>query len=211
MKKLIGLGLVAMMVMGLAGAASAADNKWTVQLRAGVLSGTTWANSQAATTIGVQPSAVAPGYHSTLASNGVGIFGVDPDPYKMANKDYRAFAEGQEKYIWNLKLATGASWVETNVITVGWWIPAATEALPTGPFTLEVFRNGQLVKAMVDNELYGTAQIKSLGTYTLGAGATENWQVVATYGGTVIPEPGSIVAMLSGLVGLAGYGIRRRK
>jgi len=40
MKKLIVLGIVGMMVMGLAGTASATIDNWTVALRAGQLSGT---------------------------------------------------------------------------------------------------------------------------------------------------------------------------
>ena len=40
-------------------------------------------------------------------------------------------------------------------------------------------------------------------------GGTNN--KAAAFDGIVIPEPGSMIALLSGLVGLVGFGIRRRK
>lgn len=205
MKKIIGIGIAAMMVMGLAGAASAADGKWSLNLRAGVLTGTTWSAAMNPTTIGVQPAAVAATYHAAPAPTTAGIFSINPDAAKMASKDYRV--DGQAEYVWNLKLQTGASWNANNTITIGAWVPVAAEATPAAPWTVKLYRGNEFVAQYLDDGQYGTSKIKTLASLKLDAGVSEDWQVVAT----AVPEPGSIVAMLSGLVGLAGFGIRRRK
>lgn len=206
MKKLIGLGLVAMMVMGLAGAASAADDNWAMQIRAGKLSGSTWVNSLAATTFGVR-AATEFGFHASFTTVQAGIYGVNPDATKRANKDYRPYAADAQEIVWDLKLETGSAWNTDDLVTVAWWCPSSSYAPPAAPWQIQVFRNGQLVDKFVDSGAYGTSSLKVLGSYEMAAGSVEDWQIVAT----AVPEPGSIVAMLSGLVGLAGYGIRRRK
>jgi len=83
---------------------------------------------------------------------------------------------------------------------------AAAEAL-TPEWTVKVFRNGQLQSTYVNDGQYGTTKLKPIVSFEAPVGAIESWTIVAT----TVPEPGSMVAMLSGLVGLVGYGIRRRK
>lgn len=48
-------------------------------------------------------------------------------------------------------------------------------------------------------------------TFTDTSGMVGRENAVALTLGEAVPEPGSMVAMLSGLVGLVGFGIRRRK
>jgi hypothetical protein len=145
-------------------------------------------------------------FFATLTTVQVGIYGVDPDAAKMANKDYRV--KGATSYTWNFRLKTGTAWNATNACVVGWWIPAAGEAIPAASqWTITAYRNGVLQSKYVDDLQYGQSKIKQIGTYTLATDSIENWTVVAK----VVPEPGSMVAMFSGLVGLVGFGIRRKK
>ena len=50
-------------------------------------------------------------------------------------------------------------------------------------------------------------------TFSVLVGNREQGGIIyaVTADDAVIPEPSSLLAMLSGLVGLVGYGIRRRK
>lgn len=213
MKKLIGIGIVIMMVVGLATAANATAAAWTVSLRAGVLTGAVWSNAQNATSIALAATATAT-YHASLTSLQAGFYGVDPDPAKMANKDQRI--AGGTTYTWNMHLATGASWVTTQTCTLAWYIPVVaqsptkktdgtTEAAPL--WSIKVYKGEELQNSILDNGLYGATNNHIIGTYTLTQGLAEDWKIVAT---KVVPEPGTILAALS-ILAPAGMLFRRRK
>jgi hypothetical protein len=194
MKKVIVVCIVMAMVICLSEMASASESQWTVYLRAGVLTGTTWSYSQSASRFGVQ-AAASSSYHASLQSNAVGIYGVDPDPNKMANKDYRA--ADIWSYVWHFKLATGSAWNPDNKITVGWYCPISTEA-PSYFSPIFIYRNGLLQNIYRDDEVYGSSAIKVAATdIYLASGTTENWTVCAW---CLSPEPAGIFSLVGGLV-----------
>lgn len=211
MKKIIGIGLAVLMVVSLGVAANASATAWTMVMKAG--NGTTYLGAQGITQIGIAAAAAAPTYFSAgPSSTQAGFYGVDPDPAKFCNKDIRA--AGLDAYTWNMKLATGTGWTAQN-ITIGWNFPASASAATTA-WTFKFFREGQLFATVSDagSGYSGTNLIALAPTVDFGAapaGKIESWQIVASKEVVVTPEPGSILAMLSGLVGLAGYSIRRRK
>lgn len=216
MKKLIVIGIVAAMVMGLAVAASAAlDDTWMMQLRpyaGGVSAGTVTLGtkpgaSDSYTTVGGEDGVLTPpiGTPGELISLIV--------PGQRTSKDVRApLTVGQTK-IWDLSLyiVGGGS----GTIKLDGWMAGTTNMLShsTGgdPDIKLELKKGSEVLWTVPYDVSGSQSAPTFTTNIAFSGQPISLQLVASAMPAEIPEPGSMVAVLSGLVGLVGFGIRRRK
>lgn len=210
MKKLIiGLGIAAM-VMGMAVGANAASANWQLNLRAGLpvdanAATVNWTSSTGPCIVGIGTAAV--GTYASFASTSVGIW-VD-NGQGVGNKQIKA--AGEDTYSWALKLENKSTG-PTSSIKLGWWVQSATYADLSG-WTFKLYKGtgDNLTNEVVlasNGKVAGTAgYVQIFDTRTIARNAVEDYTLVAT----AVPEPGSMVAMLSGLAGLVGFGIRRRK
>jgi len=214
MKKLIVIGIVAAMVMGLAAAASAGVNdNWVIQLRASDLNG---ANFMTATQFGTNATKTDgndagtdallsgnPGTAAEIYCTDLG--GASPRWYK----DIRAPFAGATK-VWNLVLTAGISYADTKIKVTGWNPTGASyDLLPSAlsGFTVTLYQ-GPTVIYRFDPDVNGTSTAPQFTKIFDYSGSPIALQLKME---PIIPEPGSMVAVLSGLVGLVGFGIRRRK
>jgi hypothetical protein len=222
------MGIVLVMVMGLAAVANAGLNdNWAVYMKASDIHGTNFATmtniygtktgsvdgldgSDTAFSAPVSTSAILTSFDIGAGNASAGYL-----------KDLRApLTSALDQKIWNLRLYVNSSWTAGNVQLTGW--------NPSGTYALLGTVPSRVVLRIV-NDPTGTyaagSTIMSFDNTTHGTSANPTWTVTFTNsdaikvgagGGYVnmqliTPEPGSMVAMLSGLVGLIGFGIRRRK
>lgn len=219
MKKLIVIGIVAAMVMGLAVAASAftANDTWYVQMRAenaGVCQG--------AITMGTKPGA-SDGYVQVEdtgfpgATSGAGEIiitdlGAPGIPDGRCNKDVRAPMLVNQVKVWNLLAYINGQ--ASGTLTIKAWVPS-TAKITSPDFYVALYDR------VVTAENYKSVNPVWVAPHNAsGSSSAPQYTAVVPVNGqlqytllcsTEIPEPGSMVAVLSGLVGLVGFGIRRRK
>ncbi len=216
MKKLIVLGIIATMVMGLAAAASAAgipDDFWGVQIRVSNAA----QNALATLTIGTKPGAsdafIMPGEDgSTVNPNpgqGVGVI----VPAGMAvtnyvNKDWRAPLLPGETKIWDI-VAFVYQGSAQNMIVTGWGVGTGDALLNAGGGVnvwLQYADGTKIFEFAPD-----VSGKQATPNYTANIAFTGEPIALQLVAQSQVPEPGSMLAMFSGLVGLVGFGIRRRK
>lgn len=207
MKKLIVLGIIATMVMGMAVAASAAiDDTWAVTMKAFNGNGQSGSQCVANTKVGASDAytivASEDGTGPVQAGNLALIYSsIIPD---LCVKDTRApFVVGEVK-VWNYitRLADNSQ----GPIRIDMWVASIIDPSTGGDPDL-------LVQVFKGEDLLWTAPLGVQTTsktpmYTYNGMAGDSLTLVAS---TIVPEPGSMVALFSGLVGLVGFGIRRRK
>lgn len=220
MKKLIVLGIIATMVMGMAVAASAAiDTTWILQMKASYV-----ANGQGSgtVTVGTKPGAVdgIGSEDKTLAPTNGEKAMMFTDLQSRSNTDYRAPLVVGATKTWNLRIWTNEGGAG-NILLTGWLATAgdgpilpSTDGDPN--ILLQLFHGSTLVWTAPINESSTSTNPMFSYTFNYGGGnlttAGEAFYVVASaIPEAPIPEPGSMVALFSGLVGLVGFGIRRRK
>lgn len=215
MKKLIVIGIVATMVMGLAGAASAAlDTVWAMQLR--VTSPVIGGLTAGVVTLGTRVGALDT-YTTALSEDGVLLpaTGTPAElistlvPAQRTNKDQRApLLAGQTK-TWNLSLYIVGG-APGGIKLDGWMVPTAMLDLSTGvdPNIVVTLKQGDTILWTVPYSVSGTSALPTFTHNFAYDGTPIALQLVAT---APVPEPGSMVALFSGLIGLVGFGIRRRK
>jgi hypothetical protein len=201
MKKTLIIGIVMVMVMGLAGMASA----YVIQGNAAVHGIGTFtistANSNAPTAMndasGSQQWFVLPG----AVGENTGVAGTlyyrmykSPGP---AAWTFKAFVED----------ATADPSMTVNI----WGASASAVADLVGKtWELKVGGVSKQVETWDAAHVSAGAPMFSY-TWADTSGMVGVANAVTVTLGEVVPEPGSMVAMLSGLVGLVGFGIRRRK
>lgn len=210
MKKIIGIGIA--LVIGLAGAACASQSQWAIQLRAGdwVDATKTFNNSfnPLNCVVKVGSSADSQTNSTSFTSGQSAIYDVDAVVAgKLCTTKYFVYDAATTSYTFNLQVGTGSAKNANTPIGIGWQITSNTYALAGTTWKVDLYRGTTKVASYNDDGVYGTYKLAYTIDPSLAPGTTENWKLVASS----VPEPGSIVAMLSGLVGLAGYGIRRRK
>lgn len=202
MKKLIVLGVVAAMCLSVAAFAGTTDTDWTVQLRAENAAG----SAQGTLTLGTKATAsdafVPPTEDATYPSPVSGYAEIASTISNRVNKDYRA-PVGDAPKVWDLLMYINGG--TTGTITLKGWVPAAMKI--DDPMLVVQLRQGNNVLFTFTPGSSGAASAPQYtGTFDFN-GTPIPLQLVAT----VVPEPGSILALASGLVGLVGFGIRRRK
>ena len=227
MKKLIVIGIVAVLVMGFAMAASAGtpDTAWVCQFRA--INSVGVGQTQSTFTIGTKTNSTDAwlstegdtDYLSPIA--GYGEMGTVVGTHTRVTTDYFApltAAQDQTapKVIDLYARINGGTDGNKNTITISGWVPS-TQKLDEAGQTSVV----ELWLAS-DYGVTGKTALWSVPQNTSGTSGAPNYTSSAfAYTGTDIglklvaytptPEPGSILVLASGLVGLAGFGIRRRK
>jgi len=211
MKKLIVLAVVAM-VFGMVSGAYASATDWLLYLKASDLTGANYITTGAL--FGTKTGALD-GADANDASNVAGtgsaacVGGFDLGDGAATNgwsKDLRA--PGTANLTWNIKVWVQPAYAGTEFKLTGW--------NPTGTYDMPVFAQPMELKIggnsfIFDGSANGTSTAPMF-TWTFGAADVKGVGNALT--GTfapVIPEPGSILALASGLVGLVGFGIRRRK
>lgn len=233
MMKKVTVLLVVVMVLGAMSAAFASQDDWTLFLRT---SNTSNAKAAADLQLGTVPGAVDGlgddyDFNSTLPAADVAYIrcfdlGTGSASYGYA-ADIRSPLTGPgSKIIWSdVRLGVMGGWDPTKAVQLRLYnkssydIVAPVDVMikvlsdPTGDLVVDA--DGYLL--MDGSPIFSEAKNGSASSpaysFTMAnvAPLVAGEQVLLQVEARIIPEPGSIVAMLSGLVGLAGYGIRRRK
>lgn len=209
MKKIIRIGIASLMAISMGGVANASATAWTLLVKAGSTPSMS-AGSAGIVQLGIAATASSSSLGS-VTSTQAGFYSTDVGTGVRGAKDIRV--NGQLGYYWHLKLETGNAW--SGPVYIGWNFPSSALA---DNRMFAVYRQGCLVATIQDSGSgYSASTFNSLGSFDVGgAGMIEDWQITTCWldeppppGDT--PEPGSIIVMLSGIAGLAGYGIKRRK
>ena len=209
MKKVIVIGIAVLLVVILAASA----NAWTIKAAPRVHSGGTAmissVNNNAPATlnnpVGSQVFVCLPGaLHNNTGTAGTDYLTMYKNP-APAYLNFKVFVDDgvQDATVTIDVFGSSASQI-TDVVGKTWGLQFGTEFNPTGACAA----SGVWTAAMIDaahpvfSYTFNTSNMAgtgSAGNFTLGEIST------------VIPEPGSMLAMFSGLIGLVGFGIRRRK
>lgn len=213
MKKLIVLGIVAVMVMGMSVAASA----YVFGGSAKSLDGTNYMTAlqfgDSADSKSAQPSPTSGTVELALPTNQTWDPGEDTGAlnYKfLAKTDAVNVTTGWTIMLWGNNYASS-----DGMARVRFWIASAGNggtlgSIVEGGWQLTDGAGNVLWTGLVDplkkNETTPWIDL----TLAVHNTATPNVDATKLVLGAV-PEPGSMVALFSGLVGLVGYGIRRRK
>ena len=234
MKKLLVIGIVAVMMMGLAVAANATGDAWFVYMHVGL--DTSALDGAADSKFGVNTRTTSQvsnntsgGYSSAVPelwySDATYALPADPnvnDRYYQVvwAKSKLAANVYQTGLTYNLRLVANAG---TKAYLTA-WNPTGTSAdwdgTKFGYLTLFEVVNGKLANpysfdknANGSNDGTGMSGTYFQKQYTIGASGYQDFVLLASATNPILttPEPGSMLAMLSGLVGLVGFGIRRRK
>jgi len=206
MKKLFVIGIVSMMVMGLA----VAGNAYVFQGVGGL--DATGSNAAPTLTWGTNTSASS---KDVSWQDTAGVLAIAGDQtWKPGNA-----------VVWKYQYFVTAAPAH-DIFSLGLW---GAQNYPASDVFVKIWANSVVgldltktyeLKNAVTNQVYWTGKITGTSNKTaplLSVSITapktanpNNDAMLVTFGATV-PEPGSMLAMLSGLVGLVGFGIRRRK
>ena len=230
MKKFIVMGIVLTMILA-CGAAYADATNWTVFSIVGAGTGSTVTAYGSQNYYGVTTSA-----SDDLAgedSNGSSIvntsgyirdygLGNTAGGYGLIGDIKEAFTTGSKTWS-NITVGTGGSFTSSS-LRLRFWQSGLDSTCPkisvkvTKGFAGTAFATGTVLIPTWDVAKVGsksapaywfdlTPLIPTFNTKVNNVLPTMELEMTASY----VPEPGSMVAMLSGLVGLVGFGIRRRK
>jgi len=206
MKRLIVLSVVMLVVLATA-ASAAVDDVWVVGLR-GVWAGQSTASINMGTKTGCSDVwRTTPDADSQLPNPSNGYLVVAGTLVALCGNDYREpMTTNPAGKVWNIEMyvqgqAEGAS---ATFTLKGWG--SGTNMLSEDLPSVKL-KQGSTVLWTVEKNVSGSSTAPNFTKeFTLSDGAKTYLTLEAQ-----VPEPGSIVAMMSGLVGLAGFVIRRKR
>lgn len=134
--------------------------------------------------------------------------------------DFRAPLAGPGSKIWTLKAYMNTPMYSTNTFSLsGWMVKAGGEltspdvriCLYDGNLTVDQCLSATPLWTVTKDTAYGTERSTTFrsGSFTLASADDSHYFTVMEQMST--PEPGSLMAMIGGLLGLVGFGIRRRR
>jgi len=211
MKKLFVLAMVMGLVLAMAGAASATYLWGTVACT----STTTYTNYGASTTFGqFSPTGTNPqGFDNTKAWTAILTEPLSGSQATVWQKQYLATSPDA----WIIQVWAGENWAGSTLAFRLWSSgTASTDQVrrlkvlydATGTYTAGTILANNIAFATGKSATAPLVNIV-LPAFKTAAPKSANSGIYLSF--ETVPEPGSMVAMLSGLVGLAGYAIRRRK
>lgn len=215
MKKLFVIACVALMVMGLAASAMAVafDTDWKVSIKAMDENNLSFNGIGQFGTKGTGTDAYL-GTEDvdlpTLATDLIDVYTVIGT--KKLTADYRAPMAAGRTITWNLTVAPESASTATGIRIRGWIQSQTGNKIDTDSvfnvklYSVAAFGGARTQVWAPVNGVAGTSSANYWDSGLLSA-STHLFELEAT----AVPEPGSIVALLSGMVGLVGFGIRRRK
>jgi len=232
MKKLFVLGIIAVMVMGMAVSAMAVDFTPNDKLLIGIKA-TVGGVGMSAGTFGTQADASDlydandKGLPSATAGSAE-IISLDLPTSAGAITDGRWYVDKRSQLTgfnqiktWNLEASLNTVPAGGNIVLSAWAISSGKIVSPdfyanlySGSWTAAQILAGDADKSLLWSavkDAYGTANSPQFTSEAFPTTATGSQLFTLAIGTNSVPEPGSMVALLSGLVGLVGFGIRRKK
>ncbi len=244
MKKLFVLGIIAVMVMGMAVSAMAADfvdNAWNVFIRPSTDAA---AKTGAGTAVFGLKTATGDSFSNLTAIANLGAspeinYTNDGHPYtsdynvvagrtfvaKLGGSPLGTEKEKKQTIDWMFRAAGVAG---ATVYVTAWNQTGANNLIDAGIQQISLYESnadGDKIGNAVWSFMPGVTTTWAASTGIAGEAGTNFWQKSYTLGAAddaggayqyfvleaTVPEPGSMVALMSGLVGLVGFGIRRKK
>jgi len=225
MKKLFVLGIIAVMVMGMAVSAMATGDTWYVNIRASKDAATLVGNSSAKfgfKASGSDTYAYLQSAYDAAGSPEIEYYDAAHSLPTAPATDSRWYVAQVVKpasfnvYDWQFQVSGAAS----GSVYLTLWNPVASnadlDAIGASVYTVKLYSGTVSDRG----ECLFTFDNTKNGAWSSTSGISGNYfqQLIdldangkANYFLEAVPEPGSMVALLSGLVGLVGFGVRRKK
>ena len=192
---------IAVVILNLPSIASASETDWTILLRAGNLSGSSWVGSAAMNMYGVTTSALTGSYADAGAATWVpatiGFYTTDTT-YQYGTRKYYSYSS-VTICTWHLKLKAGDSWNANQTFNLYYASPVE---IPFYGLQLVNLSKGNVYRLINPATNGGTvADFYTFATgLTMDPGTESEWLLTTSLDFPDLPEPAGIISLVCGIV-----------